>query len=430
MTWLVIIEKIKERHLNWRVLLLPPIFLISGVCQADELETLRKDIDDLKGRIQEIEGKQTEPRDGKSHEPHLVYSAYGAMIGGGLTWFLQSTDGGVKNTTALSYSLDLGLQAPVSAQGKVVIALEAGDGKGVGPTLGSLSAVGYDPYLTNLTNVAPDSANVVVLSVSQAYYEGTYLNDHLVASFGKLDVHSMFDDNAYANDEADQFMSAIFVRSTGTTFAELDQYYAPGIALKYEASQKVELTVIAANGNGDGFNDVFDNMYLVGQIDIKPQFGGRDGNYRFYAISDNRPYMKIGGDTHTSNTAWGLSFDQAVRDGVGIFARYSEQDDGIAENIVKSSWSLGALFEGALWGRDRDTIGIGYGSVDLNDETDLTTALGTNHTGDESHIETFYKMGFSNHFTLTADVQIINNNGGNAVADTVTVAGLRGQLNF
>lgn len=368
-------------------------------------------------------------------ESAIGHQIAGIEISGGLTWFLQSSDGAPQNATALSYSVDLGLEAPVSSHGKMVMALEAGDGKGIDATLNSLSTAGYDPYFTNLTDAAPDSVNVVVPTISQLYYEGAYLDDNLVVSVGKLDVHGIFDDNAYANDETDQFMSGIFVRSAGTNYAELDQYYAPGIALQYAASTLIDLSFIAANGNADGFNDVFDYMYLVGQINFKPRFGGRDGNYRFYAISDNRlspntTYTEISGGGKTSNTAWGVSFDQAVSDGVGLFARYSMQDDGVAENIVNSSWSLGALLQGTLWGRDRDTVGIGYGVVDLNDKADLAAALGTNDSGDESHIETFYKFGFSDRFTLTVDAQVLGNNGGNAAADTVTVAGLRGQLNF
>lgn len=356
-------------------------------------------------------------------------------INGGMTWYLQSSNGAPENATALSYSLDLGLEVPVSNNGKMVMAMEAGDGKGINATLHSLSTPAYDPYFTNLSDAAPESADVVVPTISQIYYEGNYPDENLVVNAGKIDVHSMFDENAYANDETDQFMSGIFVRSTGTSSAELDHYYAPGIALLYAASTMIDLTFIASNGTGDGFNNVFDYMYLVGQANLKPRFGGRDGNYRFYAISDNRrstatPFTKIKDGTMTGNTVWGMSFDQSISDGMGIFARYSAQDDGIAENIVKSSWSLGTLFEGPLRGRGKDTIGIGYGVVNLNDKADLAAALGTGNTGDESHIEMFYKVGLSHHFTLTADVQALNNIGGNAAADTVTIAGMRGQINF
>jgi hypothetical protein len=368
-------------------------------------------------------------------EPVGAYQVAGINISGGVTWFLQSSDGAPRNATALSYSADLGLVAPVGKQGKMVMAMEAGDGKGINATLHSLSTPGYDPYFTNLTDVAPDSTNVVTPTVSQLYYEGAFPDDNFILYVGKLDVHGMFDDNSYANDETDQFMSGIFVRSAGTSYAELDQYYAPGIALQYSATKFIDLTFIAANGNADGFNDVFDYMYLVGQIDFMPHLGGRDGNYRFYALSDNRrsattTFTKISDGAKTSNIAWGASFDQAVSDGIGLFARYSTQDDGIAENIVKSSWSLGTLLEGSLWGRDKDTIGVGYGTVMLNDKADLAAALGTTDTGDESHVEAFYKIGYSDHFTLTIDVQAISNNGGNAATGTVTVGGLRGQLNF
>ncbi|MEJ2566927.1 MAG: carbohydrate porin [Gammaproteobacteria bacterium] len=356
----------------------------------------------------------------------------GIDISGGITTILQGTDGAPENATDLSYSLDLGLEAQVSDHGKAVVALEAGEGLGVDATLHSLSTANYDAFYTNLTSASPDATDVVVASVSQVFYEGEYWDGKIIVSIGKLDIYSMFDENAYANDETEQFLTAMFVRSAGTSYIELDQYYAPGVVLQYAVADSVDLTFIASNGNQDGFQDVFNNMYFVGQINFKPRLAGRDGHYRLYAISDDRKdaYHDINTGKATANTVWGVSFDQAVSDGVGLFARYSTQDDNIAENIVKSAWSLGTLIEGTLWGRNKDTIGIAYGSVILNDKANPAAALGFSNTGDESHIETFYNFGVSEQFALTADVQIINNNGGDASADTVTVAGLRGQLNF
>ena len=164
---------------------------------------------------------------------HLIpHKVAGVSIDGGLTWILQATDGAPQNTTALSYSMDLGLEAPVSEHGKAVIALEAGDGLGVDASLGSLSTANYDAFYTNLQEIqTANHTNLVVPSVSQVYYEGEYMDGNLAVSAGKLDVHGNYDDNAYANDETDQFISAIFVRSPGTNYAELDRYYAPGIAL-------------------------------------------------------------------------------------------------------------------------------------------------------------------------------------------------------
>lgn len=371
--------------------------------------------------------------EGEDHEGnekgHLIQHEVGGIhIDGGLTWFLQGTDGLVDDTTALTYSFDLGVEAPIGKHGKAVVALEGGEGTGVDDSIGSLSVVNYDAFFSDLTTSVSGTTNVVVPSISQAYYEGDYGN--LVVSVGKLDVHSMYDDNAYANDETDQFMSAIFTRSPGTSYAELDYYYAPGLVAQYAVSDRLDVTLGVANGNESGFQDVFDRMYSVAQINIKPGLIDLDGNYRFYYINDGRHYTDISDGSNTANTAWGVSFDQALPGGTGVFARYSQQDDNIEENTVKSAWSLGALFGGAAWGRDEDTIGIGYGSVNVNTDPAALAAAGITNPDDEIHVEAFYKYAFSDHFTLTADLQRVTNSGGTSTADAVTVAGLRGQMNF
>ena len=395
----------------------------------------------MSAQIQADEGHKAE---------HLIEHKVGGIdIEGGLTWFLQGTSGAAEDTTALSFTYDLSMEAPVGDHGRAVIALEAGDGEGVDPAIGSLSGVNYDAFYTELTNNVGGSTNVVVPSLSQAFYEGEYMAGDLVVSVGKLDVHSMFDDNEYANSETDQFMSAMFSRSPDTTYKQLDYYYAPGVVTNYAISDMVDVTLIAANGNKAGYNDVFNNMYLVSQVNLKPGFGGREGNYRFYVLNDGRnstntSFTEISGGQTTDNTALGLSFDQALPGGVGVFARYSSQDDSIVENTVESSWSFGALFAGERWGRAHDSIGVAYGSVNLNSAAAALAAynagedgiasnaddLGITNFDDETHLEVFYKFGFGHLFTLTTDVQVIENSGGNGDADTVTVAGLRGQLNF
>ncbi len=373
-----------------------------------------------------------EADDGGHLIPHQTASF---NIDGGMTWYLQGADGndnGKGDGIDLTYTLDLNIEAPVSEHGKVAIALEAGDGSGVDGRLGSLSTANYDAFITTLSNQDTE-ATFNSFSISQAYYEGEYAGGDLIVDFGKLDVHSLYDDNAYANDETDQFMSAIFTRSPGTSYAELDAYYAPGLALNWAASDMLDLTFVLANGNGAGFDNVGARPYGVVQANIKPVIAGLEGNYRFYVIRDERRYTKISDGSETENTAWGLSFDQALPGELGLFARYSAQDDGIQENQVKSSWSLGLVAEGGRWGREDDVVGIGYGSVNINDDPVVIADMKSNGVGtpdDETHLEVYYKIGFSDHFTLTPDIQVIGNNGGDGDRSTVTVYGLRGQLNF
>lgn len=363
--------------------------------------------------------------DGEEEGGHLIpHHAAGLGIEGGVTWFLQGTNGnknGNGDAADLTYSFDLSIEARVSNEGKVVAAFEAGNGNGVDGRLGSLSTANYDAFVTDTFADATNSGVTDINSpnLSQLYYEGEYLEGQVVVDFGKLDVHSMYDDNAYANDETDQFMSAIFTRSPGTSYAELDRYYAPGVAVGVAAGEKLDLMFILANGNGAGFDSFSDRPYGVVQANVKPGFGGLEGNYRFYAIQDQRKYTTISGGNAT-NTAWGISFDQALPGEAGVFARYSKQKDDLTENEVDSAWSLGAIVGGANWGRSDDVIGLGYGEVNSN-----TKVVSKE---DETHIELYYKIGFSDHFTLTPDIQVIDNNGGGT--DQITVYGVRGQLNF
>jgi len=385
-----------------------------------------------------------------ANEGHSIASVAQALeTSGGLTWYLQATDGAEDNTSALSYTLDLALEAELGDHGEVYVVFEAGDGQGVDPVIGALSGVNYDAFFTELTNNVEGSTNIIALSISQAYYEiEGFMMDDLTISAGKLDIHSYFDDNNYANDETDQFMSPMFTRSADTTYKQLDYYYAPGIIGQYAMSKEVGLTFIVANANASGFNDVTKNLYYVGQLNLMPSFWNYEGNYRFYALSDQRDsafptdtshpasggvitsFTAISSGNKTTNSAWGMSFDQAVPGQIGLFARYSAQEAGIIENTVKSSWSFGGVISGDRWGHTHDTAGIAYGSVNVNRETAVLSDAGIVNPADEKHTEIFYKRGFSHLFSLTANLQIINNIGGEADANTVLVYGMRGQLNF
>ena len=357
---------------------------------------------------------------------HIVPHEIGKLnISGGITSILQGTSGVPNNNdvTDFTYTLDLNFEAAISRHGKVIVALEAGNGTGVNDIGGTgyfLSIPNYDAYVT-------ETAGVTTVSVSQAYYEAEYLDGFLGVTAGKLDVHSLYDENAYANDETDQFISGIFTRYPGSLFTELDSYYAPGIALTVNPSDMLEFRLIGANGSGTGFEDIFDNGYMVAHVGVMPKLLGREGHYHFHVIYDARNYTDIDTGDVTENTSFGLSADQEIMDGIGLFARYGVMDDGINENLVKSAISGGVSLSGSLWNRENDVIGIAAGILAINEDSSLLVAA---NPDDESHIELYYKLGFSDHFTLTPDLQIVTNAGGDADNDTITVYGVRAQMNF
>ena len=380
---------------------------------------------------------------------HIIPHEIGKLnISGGITSILQGTSGiaGSRDVTDFTYTLDLNFEAGVTPTGKVVVALEAGNGGGVNDDTGALSSSNYDAFITELTTDKDNS--FAAISVSQAYFEGSFLDGQLGLKVGKLDVHSCHDENAYANDETDQFITGMFARYAGSIFPELDSYYAPGISLTYSPTEIADLTLTFANGVNSGFEDITSNAYGAGQVNIKPGLLGREGNYRFYYIYDARNFTDISdpSKTNETNTAFGLSFDQEVVDGIGLFARYAKQDDSVEfwndededsvvdseeiSNPIKSALSAGISLNGALWGRDQDVVGIAYGLLGNNKSNEYFAAEGITNPDDESHFEIYYKLGFSEHFTLTPDVQINTNAGGDADNDTITVYGLRAQMNF
>ena len=377
----------------------------------------------------------------EGEDGHIIPHEIGKLnITGGITSILQGTSGIAddQDITDFSYTLDLNFEAVVSPSGKVVIALEAGNGEGVNENIPSLSIPNYDAYVT-------ESGGIVTPSVSQAYFEGSFFDGMLGLKAGKLDVHSCHDDNAYANDETDQFISGLFSRYAGSIFPELDSYYAPGMILSISPADMLDVTLAVANGVNSGFEDITEDPYGAGQVNIKPNILGREGNYRFYIIYDTRDnYIDIGNpDKIRKNTAYGISLDQEIIDDIGIFARYGVQDSNVefwtddGNNVVnpdeisypvKSAISGGVSLSGSFWGRGDDVVGLAYGVLFNNEDSTYFNAV--TDSGNETHLEVYYKLGFSDHFTLTPDFQLVTNAGGDADTDPITVYGVRAQMNF
>src|SRR4030065_350774 len=330
----------------------------------------------------------TAQAEGEDDGGHIIPHEIGKLnISGGITSILQGTSGIADNgdVTDFTYTLDLNFEAGVTSTGKVVVALEAGNGGGVNDDTGALSSSNYDAFITELTTDKDNS--FAAISVSQAYFEGSFFDGKLGLKIGKLDVHSCHDENAYANDETDQFITGMFSRYAGSIFPELDSYYAPGITLTYSPANMLDITVTAANGVDSGFEDISSDAYGAGQINIKPGLFGKEGNYRFYYVYDARNYTDISDSSRTdeTNTAFGLSFDQEIMDGFGLFARYAAIDDGIDENLVKSAISGGVSLSGSLWNRENDVVGIAAGVLAINEDSSSVAAS----PDDERHFEVY-----------------------------------------
>ncbi len=138
----------------------------------------------------------------------------------------------------------------------------------------------------------------------------------------------------------------------------------------------------------------------------------------------------------------GLSLEQAISDDVGVFWRSMKSDGGeevYAFTSTDSSMSFGAQAKGAAWRRPQDTLGIGYAQNWISAAHVRYLSLGgiDGFIGDgairyapERALEVYYKLGVGKFFSLTFDLQRIENPAYNADRGPVNLAGLRLHAEF
>lgn len=342
-------------------------------------------------------------------------------IGGGITAVMQGTSGNDDTTTGTrdgmdySYTLDINMESELSPGHMLFIHIETGEGDGTNTRFPSWAVPNYDPYNTN----SPDVGHQDV-TVSQAFYEGLFFSGLLTLDIGKMDIHSLTDENNLAGDETTQFMSGLFSRLTGTLYPELDSYYAPGVRMLLVPTDFLEFSLVLANSKNES---VGTRGYHAAQLNLKPAIGGLEGNYRFYFIRDLRPYTKISDGSSDINTGLGVSFDQMLGDNFGLFFRFGTQPDDIAENEVTSSYSGGLMLMGGLWGNADDSLGLGYGTIIKNSK------IATTYSGDQQVVELFYHWQVAERIALSPDIQL-HSNLPRDEKRSVVVFGLRAQLDF
>ena len=146
---------------------------------------------------------------------------------------------------------------------------------------------------------------------------------------GAPDEAIAFDGNEYANDERVQFLADAFVNNPALEFPE----ETPAVAVRFSPAETVEVSAALADAEAN-WNDLAKEVFAIAEVNLKPRTT-RGGNYRLYAWSDGL----------------GVSLDQELADGVGIFVRYGRRHSDAAE-----AWSAGvqAGRMGLAYGRTTD----------------------------------------------------------------------------
>lgn len=344
----------------------------------------------------------------------------GFSFSGGQTFVFQGIiNTGSEDVNRASFSMDLEIEREFSDYGKGYLHFEAGKGGGV------------TDKLEVFGNVNADATGDKNFDLIEAWYEHRFKNIPLTITFGKIDPTRYIDANEYANDETMQFLGDIFTNSPAVEFPD----YAGGIRLAIEPANSLCVELVTADADAD-WGKIFDNVFWAGQLNFKPNFLGRPGNYRLYGWFNNLNHIKWQDPLKTKEKShgFGLSLDQEITDALGAFARYGWQNpQNYAEGTdfsLGQTWSIGFQVKGSLWKRGDDILGIAFGQIIPSDDYRKVKDL---KAKTESHLEAYYNFKVNDSFVLSLDIQIIwNPYGTDGIHGdrTILVGGIRAQVNF
>jgi len=223
-----------------------------------------------------------------------------------------------------------------------------------------------------------------------AWYKHTHTfgnKDTLGASIGIIDATDYIDGNEYANDEFVQFMNEVFVNSGSYNLGSYDA----GAVLAWEHGE----WTLTGMGMNIGENDHGNNYNFWGvEAGYHPRTAMGAGNYRLLVTGSPASFLDPAGKEEERLLGYGLSFDQAFGEVIGVFLRVSQQQEDAAADH-RSLYAGGFNFDGSGWNRDDDNIGIGYAYLD-----------GGNQNIKNSQVfEAYYRTVLNEHLALTADVQ-------------------------
>ena len=376
----------------------------------------------------------------------------GPKVEGKLTTVVQRVNAGGNadgtSQSRINYRGDLVADVPVGyvgeARGALFGHLRFGQGGGVAlrPTYTST------PNTTAFEATAGSEDTYAI--VAEAYYkldvplDNGRFNDQkgtrLELAVGKIDLFTMFDQNAVAADEATQFLNNAFVHNplldSGGDIGADRFGFAPGVRAGYFHEGEsygwgVSLGAFAA-GEGAGYNGSAGKPLVIAQVEFSPkQINGEPrGSYRLYAWSNGRTTDFDGNEQRHAGV--GLSADQKLGREWNVFGRYGQRTSG--SGPFDRALTLGFEHGGRLWGRNRDAVGVAYGLLDTSRDWRGLTAdgslIGFPASGRERIVELFYRWKLNDHVELTPDLQWIRRPAGDGSAPGISVIGLRGTVGF
>ena len=284
--------------------------------------------------------------------------------------------------------------------------------------------------------------------------------ERLMVVVGKFSLNDYFDNNAYSHDPRTQFFNWALMDNGAWDYAADTRGYSLGLMLEYNKpdwalraasvmepreANMLDMDTDIAMAHGDNLE--FEYRYKVkdhpGTARVLAYVNhARMRNYR--AALDTPAYnMDITQSREYSvKYGFGLNLEQEIDQNIGAFLR-AGWNDGATESWafteIDRTLSGGVSIKGASWKRQDDTIGAAVIANGLSaDHSDYLRAGGYGFMlGDgkltyapEEIFEAYYLWKVFRDFSVTGDVQLVNNPAYNEDRGPVSILGARLHYEF
>ena len=364
------------------------------------------DVDEILALLDDEEDIETVPEDQRSRRKRVdallkaITQRPGQLrFNGGATTILQGSLRHDIQKTAGVGSFNIYAHTAFGPHTLLFINLEAVGGNGPDDQFQTLSGLNGGAGSTQ------DSGGIDRMTVYEAWVEFTVLGEVFTVTAGKIDLTNYFDNNASANDETMQFISNSFVNSSA--FAVPSN--SPGIRFRTTLFRRFYLQFGLASADNSGLN-LFDKLYTIGSTGFRVLPDTEwEANIRFYAYQHPMVENALG---------YGLSFDEIVLGAYNIFARYSKNEDDLADWFsVTSAWSAGTRFVRQLIGQTT-VLGIAYGETHP-DQEELKS---------EKLLEIYARRQLNKWVHVSPHLQLVWNTAG--TSERLAILGFRTHFNF
>ncbi len=289
------------------------------------------------------------------------------------------------------------------------------------------------------------------------------MNRYTIAA-GRFTLTDFFDDNRYSHDPRTQFMGWGVMYNGAWDYPADVRGYTWGIVhdvhlrdWSFRLGSGAEPRV----ANGLRFDRrILRNRGDVGEVERRFKINGRDGTVRVLAYrnranagtyadairlaqgTDQAPDVTLTRRNGTVKYGYGLSADQEVAEGIGVFTRAGWNDgqtESFAFTAIDRLFEAGVSVNGARWRRKKDTAASVYTVAGLapvhadylaRGGMDFIIGDGQLNYGTERIWESYYSTPLFKGFVVTFDLQYIVNPGFNRDRGPLWVPGLRLRLNY